>query len=101
MNALFRVLCSGILLSTAGLVCSGATLAQTPLAGAEAKPRVAVLEFEGIGTTKAEVASATDQMRDDLIKQNRYIVLDRSQTEAVLGELAFQQGGVTDATQAV
>lgn len=65
------------------------------------KSRIAVLEFNGIAASKAEVASATDQLRDDLIKQKAFTVLDRGQIDAVLGELAFQQKGVTDSKQAV
>jgi len=69
------------------------------LAQAE-KPRVAVIEFVGVDVSEAEIASATDQLRDNIVNLGNYTVLDRQQTSAVLGEQAFQQEGVTDASKA-
>jgi TolB-like protein len=63
-------------------------------------PRIAVLEFEGTGVSDAERRAVTNQLRNDLVNQWAFTVLDRARTEAVLDELAFQQQGVTDARQA-
>ena len=65
-----------------------------------AKPRVAVLDFKGLGLSEVETAAITDQMRNDLVNLKAFTVLDRSQTDKVLGELAFQQEGLTEADQA-
>ncbi|MDH5753491.1 MAG: penicillin-binding protein activator LpoB [Deltaproteobacteria bacterium] len=89
-----------LLAGITGIVSPSGAFAQGAISPGDSRHRVAVLEFEGIGTNPAEVASATDQLRDDLVKQNVFTVLDRSQTEAVIGEMAFQQGGMTDSTQA-
>jgi TolB-like protein len=64
------------------------------------KPRVAVLEFEGVGVTPAESAAVTDQLRSDLVRLRTFTVLDRAQTESVLKEMALQQTGVTQTDQA-
>lgn len=66
----------------------------------EVKPRIAVLEFSGIGVSPAEVAAITDQMRTDLVNLRKFVMLDRTQTEKVIDELAFQQEGLTDSNQA-
>ena len=66
-----------------------------------AKARVAVLEFTGVDISKAEAAAVTDQLRNDLVNLGQFTVLDRSQTEASMQELALQQAGVTSAEQAV
>ena len=65
-----------------------------------AKPRVAVLDFQGTAVGEAERKAVTNQFRSDLVNTGAFIVLDRAQTEAVLGELAFQQQGVTDPGEA-
>lgn len=65
------------------------------------KPRIAVLEFEPVDVTDAEAAAVTDQLRNDLVNLRVFTVLDRTQTEKVLNEMAFQQEGLTEADQAV
>lgn len=66
-----------------------------------AKPRVAVLEFQNMKADDSERAAATEQLRNELVNLKVYTVLDRAQTESVLGELAFQQGGFTDPSQVI
>ncbi len=67
-----------------------------PAQAQPAKPRIAVLEFERIEVGEAEGAAVTNQLRSELVNLRVFTVLERSQTEAVLEELAFQQVGVTD-----
>lgn len=64
------------------------------------KPRIAVLEFESVGVSTAEAAAVSDQLRSDLVRQGHFTVVDRAQTQRVLGEMAFQQQGATDPNQA-
>jgi len=66
----------------------------------DVKSRIAVLDFTGIGISTAESAAVTDQMRNDLVNLRKFVVLDRSQTQKVIDELAFQQEGLTDPDQA-
>lgn len=77
---------------------------QLPIALAQSaspgRPRVAVLEFEGVGLKGAEAAAVTDQLRSDLVRLKVFTVLDRAQTQAVLDEMALQQTGMTDPEQA-
>jgi len=68
--------------------------------GAPPKPRIAVLEFESVGVSTAEAAAVSDQLRSDLVRQGHFTVVDRAQTQRVLGEMAFQQQGATDPNQA-
>jgi len=98
-RALRRGLATGALLVFAASLWTHSAWAQQGTTGV--KPRVAVLEFEGVGISAQETAAITDQMRNELVNLNKFTVLDRAQTEKVMAELAFQQGGVTDANQAI
>jgi TolB-like protein len=66
----------------------------------EVRPRIAVLDFQGTGVEAAEVIATADRIRVELVKREKFTVLERAQSEAILGELAFQQEGVTDPAQA-
>lgn len=68
---------------------------------AEKKPRVAIFEFTGGSASSEEKEAVTDQLRSELVNQGKYIVLERSQIKTVLKEMAFQQEGLTNQTQAV
>ncbi|MDH5753362.1 MAG: penicillin-binding protein activator LpoB, partial [Deltaproteobacteria bacterium] len=63
----------------------------------EKKARVAILDFEGIQISNAQSVAVTDQLRSELVNIGKFVVLDRAQTDKVMEELAFQQGGMTDA----
>lgn len=65
----------------------------------EPPPRIAVLEFQSVEIGRAEVAAASDQLHNELVNFQVFTVLDRDQIKAILGEMAFQQGGFTDPAQ--
>ncbi|MBI4083651.1 MAG: hypothetical protein HY423_13680, partial [Candidatus Lambdaproteobacteria bacterium] len=71
-----------------------------PVQAQESRPRVAVLQFQRVGTDDAEATATGDQLRTELVNLQAFTVLERTQTDAVLGELAFQQEGFTDPSRA-
>lgn len=71
-----------------------------PLQGQETAPRIAVLEFQPVRADPAEATAAADQLRTELVNLHAFTMLDRTQTASILGELAFQQEGITDPAQA-
>lgn len=81
-------------LLSAVLLFGTAPDAAAQAAKASAKPRIAVMEFTGVGVTDAEVAAVTDEVRNDLVKSGRFEVLERSKIQSVLNEQAFQQKAV-------
>ena len=70
------------------------SVASAQTAPAAGKPRIAVLEFSGVGVTEAETAAVTEEIRSDLFKSGRFEVLERSRIDAVLNEQALQQAAV-------
>lgn len=56
---------------------------------------VAVIDFEPVGTSKIEAVMVGDLMREALVKQGRFTVLDRKNMTAILKEQSFQQSGCT------
>lgn len=68
-----------------------AALQAPPGARAEEKLKVAVLQVQGVGLSETEIAAITDRFRESLSKTDRFILIDRSQLEAVLNEKALQQ----------
>lgn len=55
------------------------------------KQKVAVLDVEGVGLTKRERAALSEGLRESLLKTERFVIIDRSQLQAVLDEQALQQ----------
>ncbi len=84
----------------AGLLALLVLIAELPAQAQEAKPRVAVLQFQRVSADEAEATATADQLRTELVKLQAFTVLERSQTDAVLGELAFQQEGLTEPSRA-
>ena len=58
-----------------------------------AKTTVAVLEFEGRSISKDEALTLTDRFRSEIIKTNKYIVVERGAMKEILKEQGFQQSG--------
>ena len=57
----------------------------------EEKELLAVLDFDIIAGSKPQAAALTNQLRAEMLKTGRVILVDRSQMEAILEEQAFQQ----------
>jgi formylglycine-generating enzyme required for sulfatase activity len=62
---------------------------------------IAVLDFEGVGASKVQASALTDRMREELLNTGKYLLVDRSQLNAVLDEQALQQTGCTSQECAV
>ena len=60
-----------------------------------AKTTLAVLDFEGRNISQGEALTLTDRFRNEIIKTNRYIVVERAAMDEVLKEQGFQQTGCT------
>jgi len=60
-----------------------------------AQTTIAVLDFDARNISAGEVATLTDRFRDELIKTNQFIVIERDKMEEVLKEQGFQQSGCT------
>jgi TolB-like protein len=85
----------------AGLAAILTAFAAFPVQAQDTKSRIAVLDFQRTQADEAEAAAAADQLRTELVRLKVFTVLERSQTTAVLGELAFQQEGFTDPSRAM
>ena len=57
--------------------------------------KVAVLDFRGDGIKPDEALALTDRFRADLVRSERFTILERSQMDAILKEQGFQQSGAT------
>ena len=57
----------------------------------EPKPRIAVLDLQGVGLSDQEVSALSDRLREALLKTDRFVLVDRSQLESLLNEQALQQ----------
>jgi TolB-like protein len=62
---------------------------------------IAVLEFEGEGISKSELAVLTNKMSSEMVSLEAYTVLERSQMGAILEEQGFQQTGCISSECAV
>ena len=60
---------------------------------APAIPTIAVHTLEARGISEDEAATLTDVLRSKLMETKKYVVMERSQMEAILEEQAFQQSG--------
>lgn len=56
---------------------------------------VAVLDFEAVGVSKIEAMMIGDLVREALVKQGRFTILDRKNMNAILKEQSFQASGCT------
>lgn len=85
-----RVITSFIILLFIAVISN----AQEPQpAPAVAIPTVAVHTLEARGISEDEAATLTDVLRSKLMTTKKYVVMERSQMEAILEEQAFQQSG--------
>ena len=68
----------------------------TSFAKADERLRVVVVDLkaQGVPNTKAMIIS--NMLRNDLVNDGRFIVIERNQMESILKEQGFQQTGCTD-----
>lgn len=57
------------------------------------KPTVAVLDFEPVDVSKLEAVMIGDMVREELVRQGRFTVLERKNMNAILKEQSFQATG--------
>jgi|TARA_B100001971_G_scaffold48577_1_gene43935 TolB-like protein len=62
---------------------------------AQAKPTVAILDFEGQGVTAGEVQTLTERMRTEIGNTNAVRLIERKAVERILEEQGLQQSGCT------
>jgi len=65
------------------------------------KPYIAVLDFGSPVLSETELISITNQFRSNLVRLNKYTVLNRSKMEIILDEQNFQLSGCTEEACAV
>jgi hypothetical protein len=65
------------------------------------KTRIAILEFKGDGIPKGTANNVSELLRVEMVKTNKYIIIERTRMDAILKEQGFQQTGCTDETCAV
>ena len=68
---------------------------------ADARPRVAILDFESIGSEEHLGKAVSEIMRTELIGTRQFRVVERSQINKVLSEQDFQKSGVINESTAV
>jgi hypothetical protein len=86
-------LCLGVVLSP--------TRSATQDANAKGKELIAVLDLQPVGASEPEAQALTDRLREVLLDSGQFVLVDRSQMEAVLEEQALQQTGCTSQECAV
>jgi len=67
----------------------------------ENKELIAVLDFESSGASKQQAAALTERLREELLGSGEFRIVDRSQTDKIMGEQALQQTGCTSSECAV
>ncbi len=65
------------------------------------KTRIAIVDLKPDGIKASEARKISELLRTDLINTGQYIVIERSQIDALLKEHGFAQIGVTDESSAV
>jgi TolB-like protein len=83
-----------------GLIIIISALLSIPAFPAE-KMRIAVLEFKAEGVSKKTVRVISNMVRTDLVKMDKFIVVERTQMDAIMQEQGLQMSGCTDESCAV
>ncbi|WP_461395493.1 formylglycine-generating enzyme family protein, partial [Deferrisoma sp.] len=65
-------------------------------AWASVRPVAVVADLEATGVTVDEAKAVSDLLRTELARMRRYIIVQRSQMEAIAKEMEFQMSGCTD-----
>jgi hypothetical protein len=73
----------------------------TAFAHAKEKPRVAVLDLKPVGVDLPFAQTVSNMLRADLVNTGRFVVVERTQVDAILQEQGLQLTGCTDQSCAV
>jgi hypothetical protein len=92
-----HVLRSILVLAVFAVAMPGALRAQQ----AAEKELVGVIQFDIEGGSKVEASAITDRLREELLRTGRFRMVDRSQLDDVIDEIALQQTGCTSQECAV
>lgn len=65
------------------------------------KSTIAVISFQPNGVSESAAKAVTELIQSELVKSEKYIVLERQRMNQVMNEIGFQQTGCTDLTCAV
>ena len=65
------------------------------------KDAIAILDFESIGVSEQEAYIVTQSLLTELIKADKYRIIERGSVDRILKEQKFQQSGCTDSGCAV
>lgn len=68
----------------------------TSFAKADERLRVVVVDLKAQGVPKTKAMIISNMLRNDLVNDGRFIVIERNQMESILKEQGFQQTGCTD-----
>lgn len=80
---------------------SASLAAGVELAGkTKIRENIAVIDFEGKDVSASEASIFTDFLRTELVKTGTFNVVDKTNMEKILREVAFQQTGVTSTEDA-
>ncbi len=92
---LFAVIISASIISLCVMLPSAVSTAEDP------KLRLAVVDLQPKGISKVVSVAVTDLMRSNMVDTGRFVVVERSQMDAIFKEQALQQTGCTDSACAV
>ncbi|TAL30196.1 MAG: hypothetical protein EPN93_20445 [Spirochaetes bacterium] len=73
----------------------------TTFAHAKEKPRIAVLDLKPVGVDLPFAQTVSNMLRADLVNAGRFVVVERTQVDAILQEQGLQLTGCTDQSCAV
>ncbi len=65
------------------------------------KMRIAVMDFQGKGVSKATSDNVAELIRGEMINSGKFLVVERAQMDKILKEQGLQQSGCTDVSCAV
>ncbi len=64
-------------------------------AGAEDKPTLAIVDFEGFGVSPTEAIGLTNRLRNEIFRNGHFDVVDRGMMQSILAEQDFQLSACT------
>jgi len=104
-RSLSLLLCLPLLLGMAPVASAQQAAPMIPPApqakAASSREVIAVLDLVAVDASAAQAAAMTDRLREELLRSDKFQLVNRDQMEAILNEQAFQQTGCTTSECAV